>query len=333
MTHPAIHSHPAPETPPTDDPFRYGWRYVPRPTADDPHHFDQVPLTLEDVLHPQEGDQVLCNYDHQRRVHYLTDVFLARTADRPDAVVLSDVRIAWDVPELKAHGPDIMVIFGVRRIRNWSTFDVAQEGVRPTLIVEVTSPETRTLDLNEKVAHYAMAGVPWYVIVDAVEQRGKSLLRVLGYEIIDGAYRSLVPNAQGWVWLAPLRVWIGVEGNEAYCYDEQEQRMGDYATLTTIVIETEEKMAEVLARAKAEARARMEAEAQAYAEAAARAAAEEQARREAAARAAEAAARAAAEEQARREAAARAAEAAARAAAEERLRALEEELRRLRGEG
>ncbi|MDW8234763.1 MAG: Uma2 family endonuclease, partial [Roseiflexaceae bacterium] len=195
-----------PETPPADDPFRYGWRYVPRPTPDDPHHFDQVPLTLEDVLHPEEGDQVLCNYDHQRRVRYLADVFLARTADRPDAVVLSDVRIAWDVPGLRAHGPDLMVIFGVQVIRNWSTFDVAQEGVRPTLIVEVTSPETRALDLEVKTVHYALAGVPLYVIVDAYEQRGVTLLRVLGYELADGAYRSLVPNEQGRLWLEPLGV-------------------------------------------------------------------------------------------------------------------------------
>ena len=318
---------------PAEDPFRYGWRYVLRPTPDDPHHFEQVPLTLEDVLHPEEGDQVLCNYDHQRRVRYLADVFLARVADRSDAVVLNDVRIAWDAPGLKAHGPDIMVIFGVRRIRNWSTFDVAQEGARPTLIVEVTSPETRALDLEIKVTHYARAGGPLYVIVDAYEQRGEARLRVLGYELADGEYRPLVPNAEGWLWLAPLKVWIGVQENEVYCFDAQGWRIGDYAELMTVVIEAEERAAEAWAAAKAEARARLEAEAQARREA-------ERAQREATARAAEAAARAEAEAQAQREATARAEaeaqarrEAAAREAAEARLRELEEELRRLRGEG
>lgn len=43
----------APGAPPADDPFRYGWRFVPRPTPDNPHHLEQVPLTLEDVLHPE----------------------------------------------------------------------------------------------------------------------------------------------------------------------------------------------------------------------------------------------------------------------------------------
>ncbi|MGB9751843.1 MAG: Uma2 family endonuclease, partial [Roseiflexus castenholzii] len=32
---------------PAEDPFRYGWRFVPRPTPDDPHHLEQAPLTLE----------------------------------------------------------------------------------------------------------------------------------------------------------------------------------------------------------------------------------------------------------------------------------------------
>ena len=187
----------APDTPSAEDPFRYGWRYVPCPTPDAPHHLEQVPLTLEDVLHPEEGDQVLCNYDHQRRVRYLADVFLTRVADHPDAVVLSDARIAWDVPGLKAHGPDVMVIFGVQVIRNWSMFDGAVERVRPTLIVEVTSPEAHALDLEVKTAHYALAGVPLYVIVDAYEQRGEALVRVLGYDLADATYRRLVPNEQG----------------------------------------------------------------------------------------------------------------------------------------
>jgi hypothetical protein len=41
------------------DPFCYGWRVVPRPTSDNPHHLEQVPLTLEDVLHPEVGDFIV----------------------------------------------------------------------------------------------------------------------------------------------------------------------------------------------------------------------------------------------------------------------------------
>jgi len=52
---------PAPSTYDVDDadPYRYGWRYVRCEREDGVVVTEQVPLTLEDVLHPQEGDQVL----------------------------------------------------------------------------------------------------------------------------------------------------------------------------------------------------------------------------------------------------------------------------------
>jgi hypothetical protein len=68
--------------------------------------------------------------------------------------VLHDVRVAWDHPEIKAHGPDLAVFFGVPEQRHWSTFDVAEEGARPVLVVEVTSPETRSIDLVDKLDEY-----------------------------------------------------------------------------------------------------------------------------------------------------------------------------------
>ena len=51
MTQTTAHRPPASDTPPETDPFRYGRRLVPRPTPDNPHNLEQVPLTLEDVLH------------------------------------------------------------------------------------------------------------------------------------------------------------------------------------------------------------------------------------------------------------------------------------------
>ena len=158
MTTPAeaIAAPPAGQAAAQADPFRYGWRYVRRRLPDGGEVFEQVPLTLEDLLHPEEGDQVPQSRHHQRICRYLVDALEARLASDPTAVVLEDVRIAWDVPDLKPHGPDIAVVFGVHDQRNWSTFDVAQEGVRPTLIIEVTSPETRVNDFVTKRDEYAL---------------------------------------------------------------------------------------------------------------------------------------------------------------------------------
>ncbi len=56
---------PPPALPPRNDPFRYGWRYVLRGTAPNGQElWDQVPLTLDDVLHPEVGDFIVNSTAH-----------------------------------------------------------------------------------------------------------------------------------------------------------------------------------------------------------------------------------------------------------------------------
>jgi Uma2 family endonuclease len=241
---------PQPQVPPSaDDPFRYGWRYVKHVGPDGVARFEQVPLTREDVLHPQEEDFIVQSEEHLRRQNYLYDVACSQVAADPSAVVLADVRIAWDVPGLGAHGPDLAVILGVRERKKWSTFDVAIEGVRPDLIVELTSRETASIDRSDKLDEYDLAGVPYYVIIDAVTTRRQPTLRLLGYERGPMGYQVLVPDGRGRLWLPPIRVWLGIENDEIVCYNEHDQPLGDYRALA-LALE-----AEAEARAAAERRA------------------------------------------------------------------------------
>ncbi|MGB9751406.1 Uma2 family endonuclease [Roseiflexus castenholzii] len=258
----------------------YGWRFIRRELPDGMIEWAQVPLTYEDVLHPEEGDQVTHSSLHQRRWHYLREVFERQVANDPTAVVLDDVRIEWDVPDLKPHSPDLMVIFGVKERKNWSTFRVAEEGVRPALIVEITSPETRGHDVMTKVDHYEMAGVPLYVIVDGIERRGQLGVRLIGYTLTPEGYRMLAPDDQGRLWLAPVRVWLGVRDGDIICYDEAGNPLGDHLALAQALQEEERARRAAEAHAAEEERARRAAEA--------RAAEEERARRAAEARAVEA---------------------------------------------
>jgi colicin import membrane protein len=316
------------------DPFRYGWRLIPRPTPDNPSHLEQVPLTLEDVLHPEVGDFIVHSDRHATDRMYLTAVLRARLEPSRRAIVLSDVRIAWDLPDLRAHGPDVMVIPGVRKRRNWSTFEVAVERARPALIIEIVSPDARENDVVIKVEQYARAGVAQYVIVDDTVRSGVRQLRLLDYRLEVGAYRLQAPDAEGRVHLAIADVWLGIRRDHVVCYDAAGREIGDCVTVVRQAAKAEARAKqaairakEAAARARQEAAARAEAEERARQEAAARAEVEERAQQEAAARESEARARA--EERARQEAAAREAEAAARAEAEARLRALRERLRAL----
>ncbi len=100
--------------PPTDDSFRYGWRFVRQPTPDDPNYLEQVPLTLEDVLHPEVGDFIVHSDRHTTDRMYLITVLRARLEPSGQAIVLSNLRVAWDIPDLRPHGPDVMVIPSLR---------------------------------------------------------------------------------------------------------------------------------------------------------------------------------------------------------------------------
>jgi hypothetical protein len=290
--------------------------------------FEQVPLTLEDVLHPEEEDFIVHSQAHWFDVYYLYGVSRSRTASRADALVLADTRVAWDVPGVRPTGPDVSVIFNVHlHPPDRGTFDCALEGTRPTMTVEVVSPEYRHHDVERKVDLYHRARVPYYVIVDVLEETAeRRTLALIGYRWTPQGYERLPLDDQGRLWLEPIRAWLGTKDGRAVCYDgDTGEEMRDY-------------VAEVEARRRAEAR--FQEEARAHEEAEARARAEAQARTEAEARAlaagqaqAAAEARALTAGQAQAAAEARAlAEAQARAAAEARLRELEAELRRLRQE-
>src|SRR5438067_10536636 len=119
----------APATPPVSppaDPYAIGWREVRRQLPDGHTVVEQVPLTLQDALHPQEGDVIVMNTAHNRDWRYLQDVFERRVAGDPHALVLGDCKVLWE--DGVHHSPDLAVIFGVREVRDfYSQFDVAAE--------------------------------------------------------------------------------------------------------------------------------------------------------------------------------------------------------------
>ena len=302
------------EIPDKKDPYPYGWREAIRTLPDGTEVLERTPLTLEDILHPQVGDYRMHSDEHERFCNYLYNVFSARLAAQPGAVVLHDLRVAWAHPDFRAHGPDIAVIFNVRRRTDWSTFSEEEEGTKPSLIIEIVSPSTRSVDVVKKVDHYARVGVPHYIIVDRFERRGVMVRELVGYRLTPDGYEELNPNADGWLWLEPVNLWLSLEDENLVCYDESGNLIQDYVGVS--------------ARAAEEAQARLEAEDRAAEEAQARTEAEDRAAEEAQARI-EAENRAAEAAQARIEAEDRAAEELrARIEAEERLRQLETKLRR-----
>jgi colicin import membrane protein len=106
-----------------------------------------------------------------------------------------------------------------------------------------------------------LARVPLYVIIDTLTSGGRSQLLLLGYVQDPSGYQVLAPNERGWLWLDPVRVWLGIADDEIVCYNEVGEPLGDYRALTAAL------NAEVAARIAAENRAAEEAEARVAAEA------------------------------------------------------------------
>jgi Uma2 family endonuclease len=237
--------------PPESDPFRYGWRDVRVRQPDGSFLHTQKPLTLWDVLHPQEGDTIVQGLRHAKDCQYLFTVLSARPGADPHTLVFHDTPVYWDVPGLSHHCPDVSVIFDVQRERDdWPSFHVAYEGVRPTVLFEVVSPATRANDVTAKVAEYHAAQVPWYVIVD--REREDDWPTIVGYRWTPDGYEPVALDSQRLLHIEPLGLKLGTIQNRIVLYDaETGAELGDYAAISEAL------EAEARARQAAEEAARL----------------------------------------------------------------------------
>ena len=94
-----------------DDPFRYGWRYVRRTQPDGTTVIDEIPLTRDDLLYPEEGDFVVQEPWHTQDFTYCYSALTAWFAAQSNVVVLGDCRVDWGVPGIRPLGPDIVVLY------------------------------------------------------------------------------------------------------------------------------------------------------------------------------------------------------------------------------
>ena len=230
------------------------------------------------MLFPETGDFIVQTDPHDNDVVYLKIVFKAQLAGEPGSLVVSDCRVDWNLPGVRPLGPDIAVFLDMVEYLNWATIEVEAEGMTPVLVVEVTSPGTRVNDLESKFDYYNRARVPLYVIVNASQDdRYGRHLSLMGFRWTRGGYQRIAPDPQGWIWLEPVRLWLGVtQGpspgfDRVVCFDERGRELGDYTTVAQALAAEVEARAQAERRAEAEAEARTQAERRAEAEAEARA--------------------------------------------------------------
>ena len=215
---------------PARDPFRYGWRVVCKRDSRGVEHYREIPLKLSDFLHPREGDHFVDNAMHEDICSNLKSFLLWWAAEQRGVVVQRNMRIDFGVPGLKPLGPDISAFRNVPADVDpfRGTFRVAKLGAISLFVVEVTSPSTRKIDLNQKVKKYEQAGVPCYVIVDQEPTASGYRLRLLGYRASPAGFVPILLDERGRLWLAEAKIWLAIEDNKLVCYDENNVRLKEY---------------------------------------------------------------------------------------------------------
>jgi len=213
-----------------DDPWQYGWRYVKRVDADGKERIDQVPLTLEDFLYPEEGDFRVQSDAHVTDCSYLLWALRADLRSRSDSIVLFDVRIDWGNDRVRPLGPDIIVFFGATGMDSLAgTFYRQNFDARPVFVIEVTSPSTRAKDVDDKIDLYWRAGVPLYIIADTLsEESGIREMELIGYQAGERGYERIEPDERGRLRLTPLDLWIAMGSGRFMLERENGEVLGDH---------------------------------------------------------------------------------------------------------
>jgi hypothetical protein len=210
---------------------------VPRTLPDGSIELERVPLTLEDVLHPQEDDEIPVRRTHALDCTYLFNVFGTRPLGPPTVYVSFDHLVHWGVPDQRDTSPDVAIFVGMQRLPSpgSGTVDLPELGGRCILVVEVVSPERRENDVVHKFVEYHRAGVPLYVIID--QERVEGPRRILGYRWEPHGYEEIAQDERGLL-IDPLGLYLslslGEPGDEerVVCRDVATRReLGNYSRL------------------------------------------------------------------------------------------------------
>jgi colicin import membrane protein len=239
-----------PFVPPDSDPYRYGFRDVVIRRPDGTADMNSIPLTLDDVLHPQEGDFIVEKPIYLLEREYIASVLRNRGLSLTGFYLLSDCLVNWGMAGVRNHGPDVVIFTHLLREPDprKGVFSVVDYGARPLLALELVSPHTRINDVERKFAQYYRVGVPRYILVDQEREDGPRQL--IDYRRGPAGYEPAPLGKNGEVAIAELGVALSLVDNRVGCFDlVTGERLLDYQQL-----DFARQAAERLAREEAAAR-------------------------------------------------------------------------------
>jgi hypothetical protein len=221
--------------------FEFGFRYVSEVNADGKTTLREVPLTLEDLLYPQEGDRTVESHAHQVDRRYAAQVFETRCWLPPETFVSSDLLIDWGIPGINNTAADVAVFSGLleRPAHQTRTLRLTQSRERCRLVLEIVSPNSRANDVERKMILYHNVGIPMYAILDQQTEDGPRYLH--GYRWTENEYEEMELTEEGRLRVDFLELDLAVINERLVCFDiESGEELGDYAQAREEVLQLRE---------------------------------------------------------------------------------------------
>jgi Uma2 family endonuclease len=200
------------------------------------------------VHYPESDGKPMAESDlHRNEMVRLIGTLEDAFEDRPDVYVSGNLLIYYEEGNPRASvAPDVFVVIGVAK-RERLIYKLWEEGVPPTVVIEVTSPTTRREDRAKKWSLYARLGVREYVMYDPRDEYLRPPLQA--YHLESGDYRAMPMRADGSFYSVVLNMGLRLVDGRLRFFDNG----------NTYLSPAERADAEAAARIAAERRAEIEA--------------------------------------------------------------------------
>lgn len=168
-----------------------------------------LPETVASEIEVVHGYVIVCESPtprHQKVARRLATAFEnARPKEPCTEVQMETDVVLWRVPKFTFRRPDVVVY---RCKEDWNAKPEAADAL---LMVEVSSPSTEREDLVDKMAQYAAAGIPGYVVVRMSADGGIIDAREYHLDAATRQYRAESVMEHGVVLAYPFKIAVPFE--------------------------------------------------------------------------------------------------------------------------
>ncbi len=177
-----------------------------------------IPLQDNDVHYPESDGKPMAETEiHVEETMDLIDALKDRFRDAQDVYVGGDMFLYYvEGDPRKVVAPDVFMVRGVPK-RKRRIYKLWEEGLPPTLVVEVTSSDTRKEDQHQKKALYERLGVTEYILYDPLGDYLKP--QIQGFRLVGGQYAPIPQSPKDSLQSRTVGLTFQMEGSQLRLID------------------------------------------------------------------------------------------------------------------